>query len=92
MAIAPPEKGMVGEKIKISYVLNRPIEVHRFEIKPSKQDASGECLYLQIVLNGEKRVLFTGSKYLIQTIRQVPKKNFPFTTTIISDNERYLFT
>jgi hypothetical protein len=66
--------------------------VHRFEIKPSKQDAGGECLYLQIVVNNERRVLFTGSKYLIDAIKQVPAGNFPFSTTIINDNDRYLFT
>jgi hypothetical protein len=76
----------------MSYVLNRLIEVHEFEIKPSKQEAGCECLWLQIVVNNEKRVLFTGSKYLIEMIRKIPAANFPFSTTIVSDNDRYLFT
>jgi hypothetical protein len=29
---------------------------------------------------------------LIETIKKIPADAFPFTTTIITENERYLFT
>lgn len=92
MDIAPPAKGMEGEKIKVQYVLNIEIEVHRFEIKPSKQNAGEDCLYLQIVHKQEKRVLFTGSKYLMDMIKKIKPDNFPFKTTIIKQDEHFEFT
>jgi hypothetical protein len=51
-----------------------------------------KCLYLQIELNETKHVMFTGSKSLIEMIEQVPKANFPFKTTIITENDRPEFT
>ena len=87
--------GFEGEKIKMSKVLNREIVVHHFKIEDSKvfkDRGTGKCLQLQISINSEKHVLFTGSSGLIETIQQVPVTGFPFTTTIVEDNERYKFT
>lgn len=78
-----------GEKIKIGRVINREIIVHDFRIEPSK--FSGQCLYLQIEIDGAKRVVFTGSQGLLQVIQKIPKTEFPFTTTIVEENERYEF-
>jgi len=85
------QQHFAGEKIKMSKVLNRKIEVHKFKIEPSKFN-KGNCLFIQITLNGTQHILFTGSIYLIETIQKVPKDSFPFTTTIIEDNERFKFT
>ena len=79
-----------GDKIKIDRILNQEIEVHRFKIEQSK--FKGSCLYLQIRLKGEMRVMFTGSVNLMDMIKQVPSDSFPFTTTIVKDSERYEFT
>lgn len=58
-------------------------------------------MIMQTLLNKEievvdfrnlQRVVFTGSKVLIEIIEQIPKTNFPFITTIIEENERYEFT
>jgi hypothetical protein len=89
------DKGFEGDKIKISKILNREIVVHKFKIEDSKvfQDkGTGKCLHLQISFNNEKHILFTGSSKLIDAIKQVPNSGFPFTTIIIQENERYIFT
>jgi hypothetical protein len=90
-------KGFEGDKIKMAKILNREIVVHDFKLENSKiaqfrEKGSGNCLYLQISLNGEKHVVFTSSVFLITAIQQVPKDGFPFTTTIIEENDRYKFT
>ncbi len=92
--IKPVLKGMVGEKIKISKILNKEIEVIDFRIDDSKYGAGGnKCLCIQFKMDGVDRVVFTGSKILMEVIEQIPKSTgFPFITTIIEDNERYEFT
>ena len=90
-------KNFEGDKIRIAKILNREIVVHDFRIEDSKVEAfknkgSGKCLCLQISFNSEKHIVFTSSGGLIETIQQIQKDKFPFTATIIRDNERYLFT
>jgi len=82
----------VGEKIAVNRLFNIRITVHAFKIEPSKQKEGTECLTLQIEKAGEMRVVFTGSTFLMQMIKQVPKDKFPFETTIKRDNEYYEFT
>lgn len=88
--IKPKPAGFIGDKIKFSRVLNREIIVHDYKIEDSK--FKGKRLDLQIELNGTKHILFTGSKTLIDMIQSVPKENFPFKTTIITENEIPQFT
>ena len=88
-------KGFEGDKIKMSKILNREIVVHHFKIEDSKvfkERGSGKCLHLQISFNKEKHIVFTSSSGLIETIQQVPENGFPFSTTIIEENDRYIFT
>jgi len=63
-----------------------------YYIKDSK--FGGDCLYMQIEMKNTKYLLWTGSTGLMKAIKQVPRgeKGFPFTTTIIEENEKYLFT
>lgn len=81
----------IGDKIKISKILNRQIVVHAYKIEKSKYN-TGKCLYLQIDLNGTKHIVFTGSNILMDAIQQVPSSGFPFRTTIVEENEMYQFT
>jgi hypothetical protein len=46
----------------------------------------------QISVNKVKHVIFTSSGGLIEAILQVPVTDFPFTTTIIEENDRFIFT
>lgn len=88
-------KGFEGDKIKISKILNREIVVHDFKIEDSKvfkQAGSGKCLHLQISISGQKHIVFTSSSGLIDAINQIPESGFPFITTIIEENDRYIFT
>lgn len=90
--IAAPQPGFAGDKIKIQRILNREIAIHKYRIVPSKFQSAGDRLDLQIELNGQKHVTWCSAKGLIETIKQIPESEFPFKTTIIVDNERYLFT
>lgn len=94
LGIAVPEKKMSGDKIKIERILNRQVVVHDFEIKPSRyvEKGNGKCLYLQIEIDNVKRVVFTGSVVLQELILKIPTNKFPFTTTIVKQNERFEFT
>jgi len=84
-----------GDKIKISRILNKEIIVHHFKLENSKvftDRGTCKCLHLQISLNDEKHVVFTSSSGLIEAIQQVCEEDFPFSTTIINDNDRFIFT
>lgn len=70
--ITVSNKGFIGDKIKIQKVLNREITVHHFAISPSKV-FEGKCLQLQISLNNELHVLFSGASGLIEAITQIPE-------------------
>lgn len=90
LAIKPNVNVFTGEKIKIERILNKEIIVSAFEVSPSKYD--GDYLSMQIEVGSEKRVVFTGSKILIDLIKRVPKDSFPFSATIVKENEYYEFT
>lgn len=72
-----------GEKTSVEAVLNREIEVIGYKIKPSKysKNETGMCLMLQFVLDGERKVLFTGSDVLVEQMRRYGDQ-VPFLTTI----------
>jgi len=84
----------VGDKIKIVRILNRKITVIDYRIEESKfqQGGGDKCLHMQIELDGTKHVVFTGSRNLAEVIQKIPKADFPFTTTIVKDNDMYEFT
>jgi hypothetical protein len=83
-------KSFKGDKIKIERILNREIIVHDFRVAPSKYE--GSRLDLQIEINGNYHVVFTGSQVLKDTIEKVSKEDFPFRTTITKHNEHFEFT
>jgi hypothetical protein len=93
--IKPTLKGFEGDKIKIKKILDKEIIVYAFKIEDSKvfkNIGSGKCLHLQISFNNEKHIIFTSSSGLIDAIERIPESGFPFTTKIIQDNERFIFT
>jgi hypothetical protein len=89
--IKPALKHFVGDKIKITKVEDREIIIHDWKLEESKFEGKGKCLYLQIEIDGAKRVVFTGSTVLIQEIEQVPMSEFPITATIVEVDEHYEF-
>jgi len=88
-------KGFEGEKIKISKVIDHEIVIYDFKLGDSKifkDKENNKCLQLQILFNNEKRIIFTSAKGLIEVINQISKDDFPFTTTIVKENDRFMFT
>jgi hypothetical protein len=92
--IKPESKAFEGEKIKVEWVLNKEIVVEAFKIEDSKykERGNGKCLYLQIHVDNRKRVLFVGSTVLQEMIQKVKPEDFPFTTTIIKQEGRFMFS
>lgn len=93
--VVAEESGFIGRDIEIHKVFNRKVIVHRFKIGPSKfKDGKGNglCLTLQITIDDEKRVIFTGSGVLQNLIKQLKEDDFPFTTTIVKEGDAFMFT
>jgi hypothetical protein len=93
--IKSESKSFEGDKIKMSRILNREIVVHAYKIEDSKvfkERGTGKCLHLQISFDNVKHVVFTGASGLIEVIQQIPENGFPFSTTIIEENEKFKFT
>jgi hypothetical protein len=83
----------VGDKTKVTDILNMDVIFHDYKIQKSKFEhlSSGDCLWAQIEIEGKKHVLFTGSTVLMNTIKQVPKDAFPFSTKITRNGKAYQF-
>ena len=94
LGIKPKVQAFEGDKIKIERILNKQIIVEDYKIGESnfKDKGSGKLLTVQIIVDNNKRVLFTGSVNLMEMIEQVPENKFPFQTIIIKDNDRYEFS
>lgn len=84
------EKAFTGDKIKIKKVLNMEIRVLGFRITDSKFEGKGKRLDMQIQVKDTKHLVFTSAVGLMEVIQRVPE--FPFSTTIVENNERYEFT
>lgn len=92
LGIKPSKQMFVGDKIKIARLMNREIVVNAFEVRDSKYPEKGkDALVLQIEFDGEPRIVFTGSRILIDQIRQVEESDFPFTVTIVKNGEHFEF-
>jgi len=94
LGITAPKKGFVGNKIKMGKILNKEVKILSYAIEPSnfKDKAEGERLALQLEVDGEKRIAWSGSSYLKEMIQKVPESNFPFLTTIKEVDEHHEFT
>lgn len=89
--IITEEKGFVGDKIKMDRILNREIVVIDYRIENSKFKQGDKCLYLQIKIGEIYHVVFTSAAILMRNIQKIPKENFPFTATIVKENDRFEF-
>lgn len=74
-----------GLKIWAEELFDQEIIVHEYKIEPSKKaDKAGtDFLYVQITYGNEKRVLWTSSKILMASLKQIPETGFPFKAKII---------
>jgi len=87
------DKVLDGDKAKIDDVLNKEIKVIGHSIKNSKysKNKSGNYLTLQIELDNEKFIIFTGSDVLIEQLKKY-ESEIPFLTTIRKINRYYSLT
>lgn len=88
---AKPSGILTGDKIRINDILGKEIEVIGYKISDSKQKLGTKYLTLQIRVNGQERVLFTGSNILIEQIEQYGHE-IPFWTKIERVNRFFTFT
>lgn len=88
--ITAKSETFVGDKKKMSKLLNTEIIVLKHKIGPSVY--KGSRLDLQIKVNDVLMITWTSSDFLIQMIKDIPKSGFPFKTVIKEINEHYEFT
>ena len=79
-----------GKAIYVRDLLGEPIIVDHFEIAPSRHNKGKDMLVAQVMLNGERRVLFTESYSLISTLRET-RDSPPYATKIVRKQDGYLY-
>lgn len=85
------EEKFIGEKIKISKVLNKEIKVLAFQVNKSKIEKDGFYIQMQIEVDDERKVLFTNSSVLKDQLEKY-KDNLPFITTTIQPKKYFSFS
>lgn len=87
LGLKKKSRQFVGDKIKISKLVQKEIIVHDFKVGPSKFEGAGKCLSMQIEFEQEKRVVFTRGSVLIDLLEQADKNDFPFKAIIVREDE-----
>ncbi|MBV5346823.1 hypothetical protein JZU46_01175 [bacterium] len=91
--ITQPDQSFTGEKIKLYNLLNRERIITGYRIVESKfTNSNTQRLDIDLTIDNNKRVTWTGSKRLIETIKQIDKTELPISTTIVKEGESYKFT
>lgn len=85
------KKSFIGNKIYIENILDKEIIIDFYEIRPSKKPDGGDCLYMQIRLDGADHVVFSSSVFLMNPLKQLKETDFPFKVRIIKINRHYEF-
>lgn len=96
LGIKSNEKKFAGKKIEPDGFLNEEIIVHYYKSELSKFPKKNHpyLLTIQITIDNEKRVIFTGSKALYDDIVQVGEEDFPFRAKIVrvKETKEFIFT
>ncbi|MGN1230087.1 MAG: RNA-directed DNA polymerase [Prevotella sp.] len=84
------ERRFEGVKISIDDVLNVPIKVLDFEFMDSKKKIGTKYAKLQILINGEKRFLAGGWKYIMDILAQIENRRecLPVDTRILNTHKQ----
>ncbi|MBW2342493.1 MAG: hypothetical protein JRF53_00510 [Deltaproteobacteria bacterium] len=82
-----------GDKVKLDTILNQEIEIVGYRIGDSNysKNKSGKYLTLQIKIEHEVKIVFTGSDVLIKQIEKYGNE-IPFSATIKKINRYYIFS
>ena len=84
------ERPFEGDNIKIEAIVDRPIEVLDFQVRPSEKKPNTDYLKMQIRFEGKKRFVGGGYQFLCEVLKQIDKSNLPF-NTIIRNKRGYYF-
>lgn len=74
--------------------MGKPIRILDYEICPSKKRKDSTYLKMQILLEGKKRFLSTGGKFLQRVLCQIDRdtlKHEPIDTMILKEKGYYFF-
>lgn len=77
-----------GQRIRINIIIGSDIIIHDFDFRKSKickDDGKDICLYLDVEINKERRIIWGNYPYLIKQLEQVDRTNLPFSCKIIND-------
>lgn len=87
---ADEPQGLVGDKLRIDDALNKPLIVMAFRVDTSKYNREDDQKYvgIQVMLDGQERVIFTGSGVLIAQLEKYQDK-IPFQATLKKVNKYY---
>lgn len=86
------KKSFIGSSILMEEVLDKEIIVEDFVIKDSIKKPGTDCMHLQLKVDDEYRVLFTGSEFLMSQIKQLKDGDIPFKAKIIKINRHFEFS
>lgn len=84
------ERPFEGDAIKIEALIDRPIEILDFQVRPSDKKPGTDYLKMQIRIDGNKRFVGGGYQFLCQVLKQIDKSNLPL-QTIIRNKRGYYF-
>ncbi len=84
------ERPFEGDNIKIEAIVDRPIEILDFTVRPSEKKPDTLYLKMQIRFEGKKRFVGGGYQFLCQVLKQIDKSNLPL-QTIIRNKRGYYF-
>ena len=87
---AETEAGLVGDKLKISEVMNKKIVVTGYRMLTQKHN-SRPLLHLQFELEGKTHTTFTNSVVLIRQC-ETYQEEIPFETMIVKQSNYYTFS
>lgn len=76
------ERPFEGDKINIEAIVDQPIKILNFEVRPSEKKKGTDYMKMQIEFNGQKRFIGGGYSYLCEVLKQIDKSQLPFTTII----------
>lgn len=85
---AKSHTSLSGDKVRIDEILGKEIEVMAFILANSKYKEGTKVLKLQFRIDGEVKVLFTGSKVLIEQATE-HEDEIPFMAKIEKVNNKY---
>jgi len=84
------ERTFIGKRISTDEILNKPIEIHDFEIGIGKKSGN-RVVYCQIKLKGEYRFYWTEAYKIVNRLERTNRAKLPFLTKIGWDEEeKYL--